>query len=173
LPLRNDITDLASDKVRELHAWWVSHAADGGRIPDRSDFDPTRYPRLLPNMIIAQVEPEPFRIRYRLVGTLCARVLNIDFTGRYLDQLVDEATHTPWQDYFVDSYRRRVPILGEVTEKTLSGGTFTFEFGLFPVTAGGSAVQQFLCIEDYFDFTLTSAELIPWSLREDPLTALL
>jgi hypothetical protein len=166
--LRHDIAELASDKIRALHDWWRIRAGETG-LPDRSDFDPTLFPHLLPNMIIAQAETDPFRIRYRLVGTRCAYVLNIDFTGRYLDQLVDEATHTPWQDYFADSFRRRVPILGEVTEATLSGGTFTFEFGIFPVTAGGGEVRQFLCIEDYFDFHLTSAELIPWSLREETL----
>jgi hypothetical protein len=170
MPRRDNIEELASDKVRELHGWWQAHCGAAG-IPDRSAFDPTLHPRLLPNMIISEAVTDPFRIRYRLVGTKVADVLNIDLTGRYLDEVVDEATATPWQDYFVESYEKRLPILGEVTEATLSGGKFTFEFGIFPVTAGGSLVQQFLCIEDYFDFHLTSAELIPWSLREAKLSA--
>ena len=165
MPRRNTIEELASDKVQALHAWWVAQRGEAG-VPDRSAFDPTRFPRLLPNMIISEAVTEPFRIRYRLVGTKVADVLNIDLTGRYLDEVVDEATSTPWQDYFLEAYEARRPILGEVTEATLSGGKFTFEYGIFPVTAGGSAVRQFLCIEDYFDFNLTSAELIPWSLRE-------
>jgi hypothetical protein len=170
MPRRNSVEELTSDKIRALHAWWSAQGGAGG-IPDRSAFDPTRYPRLLPNMIIAQATTEPFRIQYRLVGTKVADVLNIDFTGRYLDELMDEATNTPWQDYYVESFEQRVPILGVVTEATLSGGDFTFEFGIFPVTAGGDAVRQFLCVEDYFDFNLTSAELIPWSLREAQLSA--
>ncbi len=173
-PLRDNVEALASDKIRELHAWWVAHGVDPHGvprgIPDRSAFDPTRCPHLLPNMIIAEAETDPFRIRYRLVGTRIADVLNIDFTGRYLDQLVDEASHTPWQDYFLDAYLRRRPVMGDVTEATLAGGTFTFEFGIFPVTAGSDAVRQFLCIEDYFDFNLTSAELIPWSIRDEALS---
>ena len=162
---RNSIDELASVKVREMHAWWAAHRGDFG-VPDRSAFDPTRFARLLPNMIISEAESDPFRIRYRLVGTKVQDVLNIDLTGRYLDEVVDEATSTPWQDYFAECYATRLPIFGEVTEATLSGGTFTFEYGIFPVTAGGSTVRQFLCIEDYFDFNLTSAELIPWSLRQ-------
>lgn len=165
MPRRNTIDEIASDKVRALHDWWQAQRGDAG-IPDRSAFDPTRFPRLLPNMIISEAESDPFRIRYRLVGTKVADVLNIDLTGRYLDEVVDEATCTPWQDYFAEAFATRLPIIGEVTEATLSGGTFTFEYGIFPVTAGGSAVRQFLCVEDYFDFNLTSAELIPWSLRE-------
>ncbi|WP_395016141.1 PAS domain-containing protein [Dongia sp.] len=171
MPLRNSVDELASDKVKSLHDWWRAALDGAGRIPDRRDFDPTRFARLLPNLIIAEVERDPFRIRYRLVGTKVADVLNIDFTGRYLDELIDGATDTPWQDYFVTAFEQRVPILGEITERTLSGGTFIFEFGIFPVTAGGAAVGQFLCIEDYFDFNLTSAELIPWSLRDAKLSA--
>lgn len=170
VPLRNNIDAMASDKVRQLHTWWMEHRGATG-IPDRSAFDPTRHVRLLPNMIISEAETAPFRIRYRLVGTRCADILNIDFTGRYLDTLVDEATHTPWQDYFFESYEKRMPMIGEVTEDTLAGGTFVFEFGIFPVTAGGADVRQFLCVEDYFDFHLTSAELIPWSLRDAKLSA--
>ena len=172
MPLLNTPQELASDKVRALHDWWRAQVdAAGGGLPDRGDFDPTRFVAVLPNMIISEVEPDPFRIRYRLVGTKVADVLNIDFTGRYLDELVDEATDTPWQDYFVEAFEKRVPILGEVTERTLAGGKFTFEFGIFPVSAGGEAVRQFLCVEDYFDFHLTSAELIPWSLRDTKRTA--
>jgi hypothetical protein len=159
--------ELASDKVRELYAWWRAHrgAAD---IPDRSAFDPTVCPHLLPNMIIAEAQTNPFRIRCRLVGTRVADMLNLDVTGRHSGELMDAATETPWRDHYVEAYEKRVPILGEVSETTLSGGTFTFEFGIFPVTAGGSAVRQFLCIEDYFDFNLTSADLILWTLRELP-----
>jgi hypothetical protein len=32
-------------------------------------------------------------------------------------------------------------------------------------------VRQFLSIEDYFDFNLTSAELVPWSVRTAKVTA--
>jgi hypothetical protein len=169
VPLRNSIDELVSDKVRELHAWWKAHLGEAG-IPDRSAFDPTAFPRLLPNIIISEAVGDPVRIRYRLVGTKVADVLNIDFTGRYLDELVDEATHTPWHDYYVTAFQQRVPILGEVTEVTLSGGKFTFEFGIFPITAGGAEVRQFLSIEDYFDFSLTSAELVPWSVRTAKMT---
>src|SRR3569623_2093005 len=109
MPRRTAIDELASSKVRELHAWWSAHRGSAG-IPDRSAFDPTRFARLLPNMIISEAERDPFRIRYRLVGTKVADVLNIDLTGRYLDEVVDEATRTPWQDYFVEACETRLPI---------------------------------------------------------------
>jgi hypothetical protein len=163
LPIWESISQSASTKVRDLHDWWIANRGACG-IPDRSAFDPVCFPRLLPNMLVSELEPSPFRIRYRLTGTKVDDVLNLHLTGRYLDEVADEASGTPWMDYYASAYASRAPVLGGVTEATTSGGTFTFEFGIFPVTVGGgTSIGQFLCIEDYFDFRLTSAELIPWS----------
>jgi hypothetical protein len=49
--------------------------------------------------------------------------------------------------------------MGALTAPTRTGGTFTYEFGLFPIARGGDAVEQFIAVEDYFDFTLTSGAL--------------
>jgi len=165
VPLWNDIAPVKSEAVRHLNAWWLEHRGQSG-VPDRRDFDPTGFPRLLPNMIISDVQPDPFRIRYRLVGTKVADVLNFDFTGHYLDEMVDEASNTPWLDYYAASYASRQPLFGSVTERTVAGGTFTFEFGIYPVAVGGGTeIRQFLSVEDYFGFHLTSAELLPWTIR--------
>jgi hypothetical protein len=68
----------------------------------------------------------------------------------------------PWTEIYTSVLVKRAPLLGSVTEATTSGGTFTYEFGIFPLTVGGTAVKQFVAIEDYFGFQLTSAELHPW-----------
>jgi hypothetical protein len=62
---------ISSDLIRTLNGWWASVA--GGAVPDRSLLDPVDFKELLPNIAIADVEPEPFRIRFRLVGT---RIVN-------------------------------------------------------------------------------------------------
>ncbi len=45
---------LRSELVRTLYQWWVSNSH--GDIPDRADLDPMAVERLLPNMVIADVE---------------------------------------------------------------------------------------------------------------------
>jgi hypothetical protein len=165
VPIWTDIAESTSSKVRELHHWWATNRGACG-LPDRRDFDATMFPQLLPNLLITDVEPTPFRIRYRLVGTKVSDILNINITGRYLDDLIDGATNTPWMDYFASAYEGRQAIMGRVVETTTAGGKFTFEFGMFPVTAGSAEIRQFISIEDYFDFHLTSAELIPWAVRQ-------
>jgi hypothetical protein len=163
LPSWTDPSLTTSPLVREMHDWWLSHAGPSG-IPDRGSLDPLALRRLLPNIIISEVETAPFRVRYRLVGTKVVDVTDFNFTGRYLDEIVGTGTDTPWLEHYACIYRSRAPLFGSVTERTTSGGTFTYEFGIFPLTAGGTEVKQFVSIEDYFDFNLTSAELQPWPL---------
>jgi hypothetical protein len=159
VPIWSDPNQCKSDLVRKLHAWWSSCRGPSG-LPDRTDFDVFAHKPLLQNLMLSDVEPEPFRIRYRLVGTRIVRNLGVDFTGRYLDDLLGTDFTIPWMDYYRKVYSERVPLMGEVTEPTRSGSTFTYEFGIFPLTTEhGAEVKQFIALEDYFDFELTSGAL--------------
>jgi hypothetical protein len=68
VPVWTETGQSTSFKVQALHAWWMAHrgAAD---VPDRSALWPGDIAKLLPFLFISEVEPAPFRIRYRLVGT--------------------------------------------------------------------------------------------------------
>lgn len=158
LPTWTDPDLTKSTLVRTLHDWWSANAGAAG-IPDRTAFDLVEHRLLMPNVMITEVETDPFRLRYRLVGTRVVANLGVDFTGRYLDELIGADFEVPWLDYYRQAYADRKPLMGSLTEPTKSGGTFTYEFGLFPVTRGGTEVKQFIALEDYFDFTLTSGAL--------------
>jgi hypothetical protein len=127
-------------------------------MPDRADLDPGDLRSLLPFLMLAEAEHQPFRIRYRLVGTLVAEFSGFDFTGKYFDETWDAATTKPWLDCYGWVSEKRMPLFGSSTELTTAGDTFSYEFGLFPLTRGGTAVEQFIGVEDYFDFRLTSAQ---------------
>jgi hypothetical protein len=159
MPVWTAIEHNRSPMVRELHAWWQAHRGQSD-IPDRRDLDPAALRSLLPNLFIADVEPAPFRIRYRLVGTKAVRVTGFDITGRYLDELLSVEPEVPWMDYYRIVYESRAPLLGSVVVSASAGGTFTYEFGLFPLTRGGTEIAQIAAIEDYFDFDLTAAQLV-------------
>ena len=151
--------------VRSLHRWWLDKS--GCDIPDRTDLDPADLRRLLPNLFIADVEHEPFRIRYRLVGTRAIEATGFDITGRYLDDLLPAGIDEPWMDYYHRAYRSRLPLFGAIAAPTRSGGRFTYEFGLFPLRKGAGTVDQFVSIEDYFNLSSTLVELAEWrALKE-------
>ena len=159
MPVWTAIEHNRSPMVRALHAWWLAHRGPSG-LPDRRDLDPAALRALLPNLFIADIEPAPFRVRYRLVGTKAVRVIGFDITGRYLDELLTVQPEVPWMDYYRIVYESRAPLLGSVVVPASSGGTFTYEFGLFPLTQGGTTIAQIAALEDYFDFDLTAAQLV-------------
>lgn len=158
MPIWTDPELAKSTMVKTLCDWWSANA-DAVGIPDRGAFDIVEHRLLMPNVMISEVETEPFRIRYRLVGTRVVANLGVDFTGRYLDELIGPDFQVPWMDYYRQAFAERRPLMGALTEPTKSGNTFTYEFGVFPIARGGPAVEQFIALEDYFDFELTSGAL--------------
>ena len=162
MPIGTDLAQMRSEMVRTVHDWWTAARPAGG-LPNRRDFDPAAVKALLPHLIIVDVEPDPFRIRYRLVGTRVVDFTGFEFTGRYLDEFIPSEVSQYWTECYRSAYRSRTPFFGAVTEPTTSGNTFTFEFGIFPLTLGGDQIEQFIAVEDYFGFELTSTLLKPWA----------
>ena len=152
--------DVRSDMVRSMLEWWLSKC--GSDILDRDDLDPEDLKQLLPNILISDVEHDPFRIRYRLVGTRAIEVTGYDITGHYLDTLMPGDAGESWVENYHTAYRTRRPVFGAVDAPTRNGGRFTYEFGLFPLRKGGGAVDQFVSIEDYFDLTMSLTKLVEW-----------
>ncbi|WP_374384088.1 PAS domain-containing protein [Dongia sp.] len=143
-----DIDKTSSERVRALDAWWREKAADR-RLPDRTDLDPTEIPQLLPYILLSEVVP-PFRVRYRLLGTEVVAVTGMDFTGCYLDELIPPGDdEEAWMENYHLCAESMRPVYGLSTVRTLNGGTFSYEFGIWPLTKGTNAVSQFIGIEDY------------------------
>lgn len=72
--------------VRELLSHWIA-IHPGDRIPARADFDPLSVPRVLPSLVLTDVERDPYRFRVRVMGTAVVEAMGEDFTGRYLDEV--------------------------------------------------------------------------------------
>jgi hypothetical protein len=75
----------ANEKIRQAYAYWRSvHPPDV--LPGRQHIDPLRLGRLLPLVWLIDVQREPFRLRYRLVGTEIVTLLGREVTGLWLDE---------------------------------------------------------------------------------------
>src|SRR5262244_749801 len=107
---------IQSSLVRSLHDWWLAKC--GNDVPDRADLDPAELKPLLRNLFITDVEHEPFRIRYRLLGTRAIEATGMDITGHYLDELLPADHTVPWMEYYQRSYRSRQPLFGAVDAPT-------------------------------------------------------
>jgi hypothetical protein len=155
--------DVRSDLVRSLLRWWLGKCR--GDIPDRGDLDPVELKPLLPNILVSDVEHDPFRIRYRLVGTRAREATGFNIVGRYLDELLPTDPDEPWMEDYRRAYDTRRPVLGVSSIRTSTGEIFTYEYGLFPLRKGGTAIEQFVAVEDYGDLAATLLDLVEWRAR--------
>lgn len=73
-------------RLLELLAYWEGKRA-GRRMPRRADIHPEEIPGLLRNVILIDVEHDPLRLRYRLIGTDITRTMQRDSTGKYYDEI--------------------------------------------------------------------------------------
>lgn len=72
-----------------IHRYWSSKRA-GRAFPSRADIDPLDLAPHLGNIVLVDVQQQPLRLRYRLIGTRVTSVMNRDSTGRFYDELYPE-----------------------------------------------------------------------------------
>jgi hypothetical protein len=145
-----DVSQVTSERVKEFHRYWRSKSADG--LPPRRAIDPVEIPRLLPYLVIADIEREPLRIRYRLVGTRVAEANGSDFTNRYLDEC-----NFAVEPILTECYRQllatRAPVFAhyEWNKKEwrrLRGSIGASETGFFPLSSDGAVIDSAISIAD-------------------------
>jgi hypothetical protein len=69
-----------------LLAYWQDKRRDG-RLPARRDIDPAELREHLGNLVLIDVQREPLRMRYRLIGSAITHAMQRDSTGKYYDEL--------------------------------------------------------------------------------------
>jgi hypothetical protein len=79
---------IRSEPLRRLHAYWCG-LRDGSALPDYAAFDPLTVPATLGRVMVFAVERDPLRFRYRVFATQASEVLDIELTGRYIDEMPD------------------------------------------------------------------------------------
>lgn len=120
-------------------------------MPERAMLDPAAIKPLLPLVLLAEFEPAPFRVRYRLTGTSVDQWNNMNITGRYLDDLADEGGFgavAKLQESYLQCYERAAPVIDDYDWPGRHGGVLKVRYGMFPLLLQGT-VAQCLAIEDY------------------------
>lgn len=79
--------------------------APAGRLPGRQHLFPTEIVKLLPGVWLLDVQRDPFRLRYRLVGTRVVNGIGRDVTGLWLDDAHPDMASTAG---YLDRYRQVV-----------------------------------------------------------------
>ena len=128
-------------------------AAVGGFAPDPAAIGA----ELLPYVLIADFQPDPFRVLYRLVGTKLVESAGRDFTGRFLDEM-----NWPFVPAAIEVYRKvwktGHPAFGSFGAELTIGGWYSIGFGVMPLRARSStagAADKCLVMIDYLGIDMT------------------
>jgi hypothetical protein len=81
-----DSSPFTDARLDQAFAYWCRKAA-GRPLPRRRDIDPIEIPKLLPDVMLVDVEADA-RYRYRLIGTQNTRAHGVNATGRFLDDVL-------------------------------------------------------------------------------------
>lgn len=73
-------------RLLELLTYWESKRR-GRPMPARADIRPAELVRHLPSLVLIDVQAEPLRLRYRLIGTAIVAAMQRDNTGRWYDEI--------------------------------------------------------------------------------------
>lgn len=94
------------EQIAQLVDYWLS-ICPPDKLPGRAHFDPIDIPKILPYIVMTDVERDLIRFRYRLVGTAIVRATNMELTGKYLDGVVEDFENS-------DLYRARLDLVASL-----------------------------------------------------------
>jgi len=144
-----DIAEISSPRIHRLYSYWQNQKRHrSGRPPRRGDIAPDQIRDLLPNIMIVDVEHDPLRFRYRLVGTRVVEYNGLEFTGRYLGE-IGWPEEQDLFDSYADVVKNRQPFFGSLAWELTTGRVGRCEFARLPLSEDGEAVSQILAMEDY------------------------
>lgn len=155
---------VTSRRIARMTDHWQRLRGDR-RVPPRNELDPSEIKELLPYVMLVDLEGDPLRVRYRLVGTEVVTWAKLDFTGLYLDELTFSDLEE--SDVFIEGYRAMqrtgLPHFARIRTFEYRDRMLYYECALLPLSSDGVTIDKALGIEDYDN-------LSPDHLREMPAT---
>lgn len=141
-------SEITSPLIAEIDAHW-SRLRGGRPMPRRDEIDPVDLANWLPYISIMELHYDPFRVRYRVVGTEVARITGGDFSNRWLDE-------TDWGAQAIELNRLLYVKVAETgrplygLSKTSFAGRedWIFEWVLLPLSNDGTSVTHCLSLDD-------------------------
>jgi hypothetical protein len=143
------LAKVGSTAIQKFHLYWEG-LRQGDRLPSRGHIEPADIKHLLPHILLVDIEPAPFRVRYRVCGTRVAEVCG-DVTGRYLDELDGGSVWSPedFQQQYKMAFQNRAPVFGRQWILSRYETPYPCFIGIWPLAKNGHDVDMCVAIEDY------------------------
>jgi hypothetical protein len=138
-----------SQKIRLLFDYW-RRLHRGGKPGLRTSFDPVEVPSLLSSLLLGDIESEPFRVFFRLIGTAVAEFSRLDFSGCYLDALdYKDRDSIEWADCYRRIHATGIGLVGFNRVTWPDDSSKGYEFAILPLSRNGHPAGSFVALEDY------------------------
>jgi hypothetical protein len=138
-----------SAKIRLLFQYWQRLLRDG-KPGLRTSFDPVEVPSLLSSLLLGDIESQPFRVFFRLIGTAVAEFSRLDYSGYYLDALDYQGRDSvEWADCYRGVHTTGIGVVGFNRVVWPDGEAKEYEFAILPLSRNGHDAGSFVAMEDY------------------------
>ncbi|MBU0724521.1 MAG: PAS domain-containing protein [Alphaproteobacteria bacterium] len=156
-------TASAPPELLRLHEYWRGRCAQAD-VPDRGDIDPVDMAFCLPHLAVIELEPDPFRPRYRLVGSRLVDLFGRELTGCYVDEVYRGSVRKEALAAYRQTAEGRQPLY---SRRTLHGlfRSYSYDRLMLPLRRGGDRIEQILLGLYPTDRQLVTAE--QWRVEED------
>ena len=144
------------EPLRLLYRYWRGKSV-AGQVPDRGAIEPSEIGgRLLPNVMLLDIDDTQRTLRYRLVGSAIARDYGRDFTGNALEQVIHPGQLDWVRELYATARRERRAVYSE-SRYRLEHGYDRFTYRLYmPLRRGGAEVAMMLAGQIYSEMPATA-----------------
>jgi hypothetical protein len=138
-------------KIHSLYGYWLK-IHPGAGLPGRRHFEPMDIPQLLPNLWLLDVERDPLRFRYRLVGTKLAEFFGKAIKGGYLGDSTKPHFTEQHLAHYEDVVANRIPHYRRGQPAfAVDRSMLVVERIILPLASDGSAVDMILALTVLLD----------------------
>ena len=157
-PLSDSDFDALDPRFRWMRDY-LRAIAPPGRLPGRQQVDPPVFGRLLPFINLVEVERhgDDVRFRFRLVGTAQSAAAQLDYAGRWVDDVVDPASRPRVLDDLTRVVATCLPQYGRYGMPFPGRGFIDSERMFYPLSADGRMVDCILALHRYPDLPVAIA----------------
>lgn len=141
------LKDLKWEDGRELYQWW-DNARGSKEFPSRSDFNPLKFQKILPTIMLMDVDEDPLTFHMRLVGTEVCTIMDQDPTGKPITFLRGgDALH----DRFTQLIEKRKPYFALDVPLIWANKDHRFyNVLMLPLSSDGEKIDKLLTHLDFF-----------------------
>lgn len=140
---------LVDAALRDVLDLWQALAA-GRLMPARADIQPRSFLKDLPDLALVDVQRQPLRMRYRLVGTNIANAMMRDLTGRWYDEIYPRHVMAQVLQVYGWIVERRSPLRTTGMALFFDRRMYSYEVLNMPLSSDGQTVDMVLVAMKFF-----------------------